>query len=151
MCIRVVPLSGGILDRIAGLRPPAGARCDPRGTPTSPVAAPTCVRCPFDATTRGAGPTPARRIDRLATRIRLQRARNHLPDHSQVGYEPAGRAFAPSIWGMSAKLGDAALVQVGTLDDSSISGRLQMVILTIDKQSFHYIPDGLSVFERVPG
>ena len=52
---------------------------------------------------------------------------------------------------MSAKLGDAALVQVGTLDDSSISGRLQMVILTIDKQSFHYIPDGLPVFERVPG
>ena len=151
MCNRVVPLSGASSIGSPGCARLLGRDVDPRGTPTSPVAAPTCVSCPFDATTRGAGPTPARRIDRLATRIRLQRARNHLPDHSQVGYEPAGRAFAPSIWGMSAKLGDAALVQVGTLDDSSISGRLQMVILTIDKQSFHYIPDGLSVFERVPG
>jgi len=26
-----------------------------------------------------------------------------------------------------------------------------MVIVTIDKQSFHYIRDGLPVFERVPG
>jgi hypothetical protein len=52
---------------------------------------------------------------------------------------------------MSAKLPDAALVKVRTLDDPSIFGGPQLMIFTIDTQSFHHIPNGLPVFERVPG
>ena len=44
-----------------------------------------------------------------------------------------------------------ALIKVGTLDDPSVFGTPQMVIFTIDKQSFHHVPDGVPVFERVPG
>lgn len=43
------------------------------------------------------------------------------------------------------------LVKVGTLDDPSIFGGPQMVIFTIDKQSFHHIPAGVPAFERAPG
>jgi hypothetical protein len=45
----------------------------------------------------------------------------------------------------------AVLLKVGTLDDPSIFGGPQMVIFTIDKQSFHYVPEGVPTFERVPG
>jgi len=45
----------------------------------------------------------------------------------------------------------AVLLKVGTFDDPSVFGGPQMVIFTIDKQSFHHIPDGLPTFERTPG
>jgi hypothetical protein len=45
----------------------------------------------------------------------------------------------------------AVLVKVGTLDDPSVFGAPQMVIFTCDKQSFHHIPQGPAVYERVPG
>lgn len=45
----------------------------------------------------------------------------------------------------------AVLLKVGTLDDPSVFGGPQMVIFTIDKQSFHHLPDGVPTFERVPG
>jgi hypothetical protein len=45
----------------------------------------------------------------------------------------------------------AVLLKVGTFDDPSVFGKPQMVIYTIDKQSFHHIPEGAAVFERVPG
>jgi hypothetical protein len=45
----------------------------------------------------------------------------------------------------------AVLMKVGTFDDPSVYGAPQMVIFTIDKQSFHHIPEGPAVFERVPG
>ena len=48
-------------------------------------------------------------------------------------------------------LPDAALIKVGTLDDPSVFGGPQMVIFTIDKQSFHHIPEGVPTFERYPG
>jgi hypothetical protein len=44
-----------------------------------------------------------------------------------------------------------ALIKVGTLDNPSEFGGPQMVIFTIDKQSFHHIPEGVPTFERVPG
>ena len=44
-----------------------------------------------------------------------------------------------------------ALIKVGTLDDPSVFGAPQMVIFTVDKQSFHHIPTGVPTFERVPG
>lgn len=44
-----------------------------------------------------------------------------------------------------------AIVKVGTLDDPSDYGDPEMAIYTIDKQSFHHIPEGLPSFERTPG
>jgi hypothetical protein len=48
-------------------------------------------------------------------------------------------------------LAGAVLIKVGTLDDPSVFGRPQMVIFTVDKQPFHHVPEGVPVFERVPG
>jgi hypothetical protein len=45
----------------------------------------------------------------------------------------------------------AVLLKVGTFDDPSIWGGPQMVIYTIDKQSFHHVPEGVPAFERTPG
>ena len=45
----------------------------------------------------------------------------------------------------------AVLLKVGTLDDPSLFGAPQMAIFTVDKQSFHTVPDGIPTFERVPG
>jgi hypothetical protein len=43
------------------------------------------------------------------------------------------------------------LLKVGTFDDPTVFGGPMMVIFTIDKQSFHHIPEGVPTFERVPG
>jgi hypothetical protein len=43
------------------------------------------------------------------------------------------------------------MLKVGTLDDPSVYGSAQMVIFTIDKQTFHQLPPGVPTFERVPG
>ena len=51
---------------------------------------------------------------------------------------------APSLPG-------AVLLKVGALDDPSVFGMPQMAIYTIDKQSFHQIPEGVPEFERTPG
>ncbi len=45
----------------------------------------------------------------------------------------------------------AVLLKVGTFDDPSVYAGPQMVIFTIDKQSFHHVPQGVPSFERVPG
>jgi len=45
----------------------------------------------------------------------------------------------------------AVLLKVGTFDDPSLFGSPQMVIYTIDKQSFHHVPQGVPTFERTPG
>ena len=45
----------------------------------------------------------------------------------------------------------AVLLKVGTFDDPSVFGGPQMVIFTIDKQSFHHVPPGVPTFERTPG
>ena len=50
---------------------------------------------------------------------------------------------APSVPG-------AVLLKVGTLDDPSVFGTPQMAIFTIDKQSFHHVPEGVPTFERTP-
>lgn len=42
------------------------------------------------------------------------------------------------------------IIKVGTLDDPSVFTS-QMAIFTVDKQSFHHIPDGMPAFERTPG
>ena len=45
----------------------------------------------------------------------------------------------------------ARLIKVGTLDDPSVFEGPQMLIFTIDKQSFHHMPEGVPAFERTPG
>jgi hypothetical protein len=68
---------------------------------------------------------------------------------------PVTREFCPDcgthLVTKSPNLKGAVLVKVGTLDDPSVFGGPQMVIFTMDKQSFHHIPSGVPAFERVPG
>ncbi len=68
---------------------------------------------------------------------------------------PATREFCPEcgthLLTRSSAMPGAVLLKVGTLDDPSLFGLPQMAIFTIDKQSFHQIPDGLPSFERIPG
>ncbi|HEY2386438.1 MAG TPA: GFA family protein [Candidatus Binatia bacterium] len=45
----------------------------------------------------------------------------------------------------------AVLLKVGTFDDPKVFGGPQMAIFTVDKQSFHHVPDGVPTFERLPG
>ena len=68
---------------------------------------------------------------------------------------PVTREFCPEcgthLLTRSRGLPGAVLIKVGTLDDPSAFGGPQMVIFTIDKQSFHHVPDGVLTFERLPG
>ncbi|MFP6638754.1 MAG: GFA family protein [Myxococcota bacterium] len=43
------------------------------------------------------------------------------------------------------------MIKVGTLDDPSLFDQPQMAIFTVDKQSFHHLPEGVASFERGPG
>ena len=43
------------------------------------------------------------------------------------------------------------ILKAGGLDDPSLFGAPQMAIFTVDKQSFHRIPEGIATFERMPG
>ena len=54
------------------------------------------------------------------------------------------------ILAKAAALPGAVLLKVGTLDDPSVFGGPQMAIFTVDKQSFHQIPDGVVAFDRGP-
>lgn len=45
----------------------------------------------------------------------------------------------------------AVVIKVGTLDDPSLFSGPDLAIYTVDKQSFHQIPEGLLSFERLPG
>jgi hypothetical protein len=45
----------------------------------------------------------------------------------------------------------AVVVKIGTLDDPKIFGGPKMAIYTVDRQTFHHIPDGMPAFERLPG
>ena len=69
--------------------------------------------------------------------------------------KPVTREFCPEcgthILAKSSALPGALIIKVGTLDDPSVFGGPQMVIFTIDKQSFHHVPEGVPTFERVPG
>ena len=68
---------------------------------------------------------------------------------------PVTREFCPEcgthLVSRAPALPGTVMLKVGTLDDPSVFGGPQMVIFTIDKQSFHHVPDGVAVFERTPG
>jgi hypothetical protein len=68
---------------------------------------------------------------------------------------PVTREFCPEcgtqILSRAPGLPGAVLLKVGTFDDPSVFGSPQMVIFTVDKQSFHHVPEGAAVFERTPG
>jgi hypothetical protein len=55
------------------------------------------------------------------------------------------------ILSKTTNLPGAVLIKVGTFDDPSIFGGPQMVIFTVDKQSFHHVPTDVPAFERLPG
>jgi hypothetical protein len=67
---------------------------------------------------------------------------------------PATREFCPNCGThvvTRAQGFPAVIIKVGSLDDPKQFGDPQMAIYTIDKQSFHRIPDGIPTFERLPG
>jgi hypothetical protein len=68
---------------------------------------------------------------------------------------PATREFCPTcgthLLTRAPGLPGVVLLKVGTFDDPSVFGQPQMAIFTIDKQSFHHLPEGVPSFERVPG
>ena len=68
---------------------------------------------------------------------------------------PVTREFCPEcgthLLTRTSNLPGAVLLKIGTLDDPSVFGGPQMVIFTVDKQSFHHVPDGVPAFERLPG
>jgi hypothetical protein len=45
----------------------------------------------------------------------------------------------------------AVIVKVGTLNDPKLFGGPDVAIHTLDQQTFHRIPEGISTFERLPG
>ncbi len=70
--------------------------------------------------------------------------------------KPVTREFCPEcgtgILAKSPAMPGALMLKVGTLDDpSGVYGGPQMVIFTIDKQTFHQLPEGVPAFERTPG
>jgi len=68
---------------------------------------------------------------------------------------PVAREFCPEcgthILTRAPGVPGAVLLKVGTFDDPTVFEGPQVVIFTIDKQSFHHIPDGVPTFERTPG
>ncbi len=54
------------------------------------------------------------------------------------------------ILGRSPKLPGCVSIKVGTLDDPALFEQPQIVIFTIDRQSFHHVPEGVPTFERAP-
>jgi hypothetical protein len=69
--------------------------------------------------------------------------------------KPVTREFCAEcgthILAKTSALPGALIIKVGTLDDPSVFGSPQMVIFTVDKQTFHHVPEGVPTFERAPG
>ena len=67
---------------------------------------------------------------------------------------PVTREFCPEcgtqILSRAPSVPGAVILKVGTLDDPSVFTP-QMAIFTVDKQSFHHVPEGMPSFERTPG
>ena len=46
---------------------------------------------------------------------------------------------------------DVAIIKVGTMDDPAEFGTPDMAFYCEDQQTFHYLPEGLPKFEKLPG
>jgi hypothetical protein len=46
---------------------------------------------------------------------------------------------------------DLVIIKVGTMDDPAEFGEPEMAFYCIDKQAFHYLPEGMTTFDRLPG
>lgn len=56
-----------------------------------------------------------------------------------------------SLLSKPAALPGMVILKVGTLDDPSQYGDPDMAFYCIEKQSYHYLPEGLPTFDRFPG
>lgn len=65
------------------------------------------------------------------------------------------REFCPNcgthVVTRSPAMPQGAIVKVGSLDDTSVFGKPDVVMQTADAPSFHHIPEGVPSFERWPG
>jgi hypothetical protein len=68
---------------------------------------------------------------------------------------PVTREFCPDcgthLLSKAPGLPGVVLLKVGTFDDPSLFGGPMVAIYTVDKQSFHHVPEGVPAFERTPG
>ena len=68
---------------------------------------------------------------------------------------PVTREFCPNcgthLTTKSPGLPTAVMIKVGTLDDPSVFGGPQVAIFASEKQAFHLIPEGVTVFDKMPG
>ena len=68
---------------------------------------------------------------------------------------PVTRDFCPDcgthILSKAPGVPGAVILKVGSFDDPSVFEGPQMAIYTVDKQSFHQLPEGVPSFERTPG
>lgn len=67
---------------------------------------------------------------------------------------PVTREFCPEcgtqVVSRAPSLPGTTIIKVGTFDDPSVFGNPDVAIFTVDKQSFHHIPEGMPSFERTP-
>ena len=80
---------------------------------------------------------------------RAYRRKDLDPAHAVI------REFCPEcgthVVSRAPALAGTVMLKVGTFDDPSLFGGPQMIIFTVDKQSFHHVPPGVPAFERFPG
>lgn len=67
---------------------------------------------------------------------------------------PVTREFCPNCGTQIAtrvpSMEQLVFVKVGTLDDPELYGGPEVAIFTVDKRSFHSLPEGVPAFERMP-
>jgi hypothetical protein len=56
-----------------------------------------------------------------------------------------------SITSLPGNMPDMVIIKVGTMDDPAEFGEPDMAFYCIEKQKFHYLPEGMTTFERFPG
>ena len=48
-------------------------------------------------------------------------------------------------------MAEVVIIKVGTMDDPTEFGEPEMAFYCAEKQKFHYLPDGIMTFDRLPG
>ena len=55
------------------------------------------------------------------------------------------------ITSLPGSMPDMVIIKVGTMDDPAEFGEPDMAFYCMEKQKFHYLPEGMTTFERFPG